>query len=255
MRIYFAWNPHSLAWWPVPLFLTPQHAGKAPPLLQHSPPPLFNMSEQGSRLKAAILVVSDTASKDPSTDRCIPTLTDVFGTIGDNQWEVTETAFVQDDVLAIQKTIKNWSDGPEPVNLIVTSGGTGFAIKDVTPEVRVLQNRRKIRLRTKGSYVVARSTCSRPGVSCIRYNDMGRLISQRHGMLMNSFAVTPCLSSADLLYKLRLTDLSCIDGSTRRWHPQEYHHSDLTWITKGSQGESGGNFEATAACLHPSGWR
>lgn len=93
------------------------------------------MSEQGSKLKAAILVVSDTASKDPSTDKCIPILKDVFGTVGDDQWEVTETDIVPDDVLAIQQTIKRWSDGLEPVNLIVTSGGTGFAVKDVTPEV------------------------------------------------------------------------------------------------------------------------
>lgn len=102
------------------------------------------MSEQGSKLKAAILIVSDTASKDPSTDKCIPILKDVFGTVGDNQWEITETDIVPDDVLAIQKTIKRWSDGPEPVNLIVTSGGTGFAVKDVTPEVRVLIRRSRI---------------------------------------------------------------------------------------------------------------
>jgi gephyrin len=94
------------------------------------------MSEGGSKLKAAILIVSDTASKDASTDKCIPILTDVFGTVGDNQWEVTETSIVPDDVLAIQKSIRGWTDSHEPVNLIVTSGGTGFATKDVTPEVR-----------------------------------------------------------------------------------------------------------------------
>lgn len=93
------------------------------------------MSEQGSKLKAAVLIVSDTASKDPSTDKCIPVLKDVFGTVGDNQWELTETAMVPDDIVAIQKAVRKWTDGEEPVNLIVTSGGTGFAIKDVTPEV------------------------------------------------------------------------------------------------------------------------
>jgi len=93
------------------------------------------MSEGGTKLKAAVLIVSDTAAKDASTDRCIPVLKDVFDSIGDNQWELTETQIVSDDVLAIQKTIRRWTDGPEPVNLIVTSGGTGFATKDVTPEV------------------------------------------------------------------------------------------------------------------------
>lgn len=50
--------------------------------------------------------------------------------------DVVETKIVPDNVLAIQKTIRNWTDGPEPINLILSSGGTGFAIKDVTPEVR-----------------------------------------------------------------------------------------------------------------------
>jgi gephyrin len=94
------------------------------------------MSEGNTKLKAAILVVSDTASKDASTDRCIPILKDVFGSVGDSQWEVTETSVVPDGVLAIQKKIRYWADCEEPVNLIVTSGGTGFATKDVTPEVR-----------------------------------------------------------------------------------------------------------------------
>jgi hypothetical protein len=147
------------------LVLTSTSCGQPAPLLQQFPPQSANMSEQGSKLKAAILVVSETASKDPSTDRCIPTLKDVFGTIGDNQWEVVETDFVPDDVLAIQKNIKKWSDGPEPVNLIVTSGGTGFAIKDVTPEVRVVRNRRKTRLTKEGGHTVIRSTCSRSRVS------------------------------------------------------------------------------------------
>jgi gephyrin len=95
------------------------------------------MSEQGTKLKAAILIVSDTASNDPTTDKCIPVLKDVFGSIGHNQWEVSETDIVPDDVIAIQKSIKRWTDCAEPVNVVVTSGGTGFAIKDVTPEVGV----------------------------------------------------------------------------------------------------------------------
>lgn len=94
------------------------------------------MSEGHTKLKAAVLVVSETASKDASTDKCIPILKDVFDNGGGDQWEVTETGIVPDDVLAIQKAIRDLTDRHEPVNLIVTSGGTGFATKDVTPEVR-----------------------------------------------------------------------------------------------------------------------
>jgi gephyrin len=93
------------------------------------------MATTDSRLKAAILVVSETASQDPATDKCIPTLKQVFNDLGNSQWDVSETDIVPDNALSIQKAIKNWTDGPDPVNLVVTSGGTGFATKDVTPEV------------------------------------------------------------------------------------------------------------------------
>jgi gephyrin len=96
------------------------------------------MATTNSKLKAAILIVSETASEDPSTDKCIPILKKVFGDLGNDQWEVSETEIVPDNALAIQKTVRSWTDGPVPINLIVTSGGTGFATKDVTPEVRAL---------------------------------------------------------------------------------------------------------------------
>lgn len=94
------------------------------------------MSTTQPKLKAAILIVSETASQDPSTDKCIPTLKDVFSHSGNGQWDVAETEIVPDSVLAIQKTIRNWTDRTDPINLIISSGGTGFATKDVTPEVR-----------------------------------------------------------------------------------------------------------------------
>jgi gephyrin len=84
-------------------------------------------------LKAGILVVSETASQDPSTDRCIPVLENVFNEA--QQWTVSGKKFVRDDVLEIQRAILEWTDGQDPVNVLVTSGGTGFATKDHTPEV------------------------------------------------------------------------------------------------------------------------
>ncbi|RDW93955.1 bifunctional molybdopterin adenylyltransferase MobB/molybdopterin molybdotransferase MoeA family protein [Aspergillus mulundensis] len=87
------------------------------------------MAEQ--QLKAAILVVSDTASQDSSSDRVIDTLTDVFP---DGPWEKPITRIVPDDVLQIQRTVCEWADSVSPVNLILISGGTGFAVKDITPE-------------------------------------------------------------------------------------------------------------------------
>ena len=84
-------------------------------------------------LSAAILIISETATKDPSTDKGIPALQEVFKANG--RWGEVKTAIVPDDVLQIQRMITQWTDGEDFVNLIVTSGGTGFATKDVTPEV------------------------------------------------------------------------------------------------------------------------
>ncbi|KAL4935641.1 hypothetical protein BDV06DRAFT_206601 [Aspergillus oleicola] len=88
----------------------------------------------GQRLKAAILVVSDTAARDPSTDRVIGTLTDVFTGEGLTSWEEPVSRIVPDDVLQIQQSVCEWADGSDPINLILISGGTGFAMKDNTPE-------------------------------------------------------------------------------------------------------------------------
>lgn len=86
-------------------------------------------------LKAAILVVSDTASQDPSTDRVSDTLRTVFSTQGSGAWHQPVTKIVPDNVLDIQRAVCDWTDGPNWVNLILLSGGTGFAVKDNTPEV------------------------------------------------------------------------------------------------------------------------
>lgn len=87
------------------------------------------------KLRAAILIISETASKDASTDKCISALRDVFATDGGDRWETADTKIVPDNVLDIQRSITQWTDSSDPVNLVVSSGGTGFAEKDVTPEV------------------------------------------------------------------------------------------------------------------------
>lgn len=87
-------------------------------------------------LKAAILIVSTTAAKDPSTDASAEVLKNVFSDQGDGKWELSKTEIVSDDVTAIQRQIMAWTDGPDAVHLLITTGGTGFAVADGTPEVR-----------------------------------------------------------------------------------------------------------------------
>ncbi|KAH0613981.1 uncharacterized protein H6S33_005867 [Morchella sextelata] len=86
-------------------------------------------------LKVALLIVSTTASRDPSTDASGQLLRDLFAasTTPALAWEVAETLIVPDDTQAIQDAVVRWAD-VEKLNLVVTTGGTGFAISDGTPE-------------------------------------------------------------------------------------------------------------------------
>ncbi|OAQ71276.1 molybdenum cofactor biosynthesis protein Gephyrin [Pochonia chlamydosporia 170] len=85
-------------------------------------------------LTAAILIVSTTAAQDPSTDASASVLRNVIAEDGGDKWKVTGESIVSDDVLAIQRQIIQWTDGPDAPNLVITTGGTGFAVADGTPE-------------------------------------------------------------------------------------------------------------------------
>ena len=86
------------------------------------------------KLKATILIISDTAFQNPSTDKAGDILSDVFVNEGNGQWTVDDRRIVPDDILAIQRAVSSYCDGEDYINLLVTTGGTGFAVKDKTPE-------------------------------------------------------------------------------------------------------------------------
>ena len=86
------------------------------------------------KLNAAILIISDTAFRDPSTDKAGDTLSEVFANDGNGQWTVNDRKIVPDDVLSIQREVTSFCDGENYINLLITTGGTGFAVKDHTPE-------------------------------------------------------------------------------------------------------------------------
>jgi gephyrin len=87
------------------------------------------------KLQAAILIISDTASKDPSTDKSGAVLRDVFAQDGADRWTEPIIKIVPDGILDIQRAVQAWTDQHDDyINLIVTTGGTGFATKDYTPE-------------------------------------------------------------------------------------------------------------------------
>lgn len=77
-----------------------------------------------------ILTVSDRSSRGERADASGPALAHLVGTLG---WSVARQAIVPDDEPAIRAALIEWCAGSQ-VDVILTTGGTGFAPRDVTPE-------------------------------------------------------------------------------------------------------------------------
>ena len=85
-------------------------------------------SRQFIALKIAVLTVSDT--RDLADDKSGATLVERIEKAGH---AVASRAIVRDDVEIIRARIKEWIADPA-VDVIITTGGTGFTGRDVTPE-------------------------------------------------------------------------------------------------------------------------
>lgn len=81
-------------------------------------------------LSAAIITLSDKASKGEREDLSGPAIAEELNKRG---YEIIETILLPDEQKAIEKELRRLSDQRQ-VNLILTTGGTGFAERDVTPE-------------------------------------------------------------------------------------------------------------------------
>ena len=88
----------------------------------------------------AVLTISDRGAAGESEDRSGPLLVKMLEAQLPGG-RVVATAIVPDEVAAIQQVIRLWAD-EKKVALIITTGGTGFAPRDQTPEaVRPLLDR------------------------------------------------------------------------------------------------------------------
>ena len=81
-------------------------------------------------MKVAILTVSDRSARGEREDRSGPILQDLVEAQG---WDVVELKVLADEQEQIEAQLVSWSDGGE-VDFILTTGGTGFAPRDRTPE-------------------------------------------------------------------------------------------------------------------------
>jgi molybdenum cofactor synthesis domain-containing protein len=80
-------------------------------------------------MQAAILTISDSSAAGTRPDTSGPGLAARIAELG---WTVAATAIVPDDMAAIADKLCAWSEAG--YSFIVTTGGTGIAARDITPE-------------------------------------------------------------------------------------------------------------------------
>jgi molybdopterin adenylyltransferase len=81
-------------------------------------------------IRFGILTLSDRSARGERADASGPALAEH---IRAQSWLVVKQAILPDDEPAIRATLIEWADSGE-VDVILTSGGTGFAPRDITPE-------------------------------------------------------------------------------------------------------------------------
>lgn len=81
-------------------------------------------------IRFGILTLSDRSARGERPDASGPALARL---IHAENWSVTKEALLPDDESAIRTLLGEWADSGE-LDVILTTGGTGFALRDVTPE-------------------------------------------------------------------------------------------------------------------------
>lgn len=148
-------------------------------------------------LRFGILTISDRSSRGDRPDASGPALVDAVRAKG---WQVVERGIIPDEVEIIYQKLVEWADSNR-FDVLLTTGGTGFAPRDVTPEA----TRRAVErltpgldesMRTASLKVTPHAMLSR-AVSGIRARTLIiNLPGSPKGALENFYVVLPVLNHA-----------------------------------------------------------
>ena len=114
-----------------------------------------------SRLE--IPLVSDTASKDASADKSGPTIKSIVSEHDGFQVQDEHCRIVADDQAEIAHVVEEWCRSGS-LDWVITTGGTGFGVRDFTPEVNIVPVVGFYAIECfqyPGHYTPHRTTCSR----------------------------------------------------------------------------------------------
>ena len=124
--------------------------------------------EETKRYTAAVITLSDKGFRGERKDLSGPA---IEARLRENGYEIVETLLLPDGIETLKQELIRISDEEKP-DLILTTGGTGFAPRDVTPEATVQAADRLVpgiaeAIRAASMRITPRAMLSR-GVSVIR---------------------------------------------------------------------------------------
>ncbi|KAJ3100029.1 hypothetical protein HDU96_010477 [Phlyctochytrium bullatum] len=148
--------------------------------------------------RVGLITVSDRVSLGQAEDLTGPAVSSLIEQT--DGWNVTERAVVPDDVQAIQHLVRTWTDS-FAVDLLLTAGGTGFGVRDTTPEaVRPLLDKEASGLTalmmTSSLAITPMASLSRPICGVRKHTIIVTLPGSVKGAKENITAILPVLGHA-----------------------------------------------------------
>ena len=84
-------------------------------------------------MRIAILTISDRSARGERTDLSGPAIEEL---ISERGWSVNRVEIIPDELPLLIDTLATWADSGE-FDIILTTGGTGFSPRDITPEATI----------------------------------------------------------------------------------------------------------------------
>jgi molybdenum cofactor synthesis domain-containing protein len=81
-------------------------------------------------IRVAVLTISDRSARGERPDASGPAIAAQIKELG---WQLVTTGIVADDQPAIEQILREWCD-QDSIDILLTTGGTGFSPRDHTPE-------------------------------------------------------------------------------------------------------------------------